>query len=69
MNHSQALAHRALLQRPAARGLLWLCVACLLGISPLNCELFLPFHLSAHLSKVEMSTSRETVYVCGFKKC
>lgn len=25
-------------------------VVCLLGISPLNCELFLPFHLNAHLS-------------------
>lgn len=43
----------------------WSCVAvaCLLGISLLNCELFLPFSLSAHLGKVETSTSREAVYV------
>ena len=50
---------------------LWsfMAVACLLGISLLNCELFLPFNLSAHLGKVETSTSREAVYVWSFKKC
>lgn len=39
----------------------FMAVACLLGISLLNCELFLPFNVSAHLGKVETSTSREAV--------
>ena len=47
-------------------GLLWLCVACFLGIFPLNCELFLLFHLSTHLSKDEVSTSRKIVW--SFKR-
>lgn len=63
MNQTLALAPRALSQRSVARGPLWLCAVCLLGISLLNCELFLHFHLSEHLRKDGMSTSRERVYV------